>query len=165
MSGMTEAIDHVAGILVRHDYEFDYVDGRQAIQVPFNDAVVKVNSGTYLSDPCIFLYCYLANEIPLTEETKAGIYFWVNQRNEAARFVRFSVEPFSSEDESLVSVLASWELPARDLQANEFLTALEAAAKSGRLWADELVNVFGGENFRLFCDRIDEEEAAGREEE
>ena len=79
--GQREALDQVIGMMLREDCEFKLHDGGTEIGIDYPKTIVFVTAEDWRGETVIKLVGDVVMCVDLSPENKAGIYFWINQRN------------------------------------------------------------------------------------
>lgn len=135
MSRREAVIDQVGGIMAREGLVFGMNDEDRSYRLLFDSIALYVDFQGEDDDPIIQLNSPLVMEVPL-EGQRDAILARLNDINGRYRYIKTYLQ-----DDVLV---ASYAIPARNLDGADFMRALEMVVSLAEMLDDSLMIEFGG---------------------
>jgi hypothetical protein len=142
-----EALDQIIGMLFREDCEFKMHDGGTQVGIDYPKTIVFVTAEEWRGGTVIKLSGDVVMCLDLSPENKAGIYFWINQRNAEQGVVKVVLEERvrnPERDHPHASITTEIALMS-DFTADQFFWALREVSFQAEALADPVKQIFGGE--------------------
>ena len=142
-----EALDQIIGMLFREDCEFKMHDGGTQVGIDYPKTIVFVTAEEWRGGTVIKLSGDVVMCVDLSPENKAGIYFWINQRNAEQGVVKVVLEERvrnPERDHPHASITTEIALMS-DFTADQFFWALREVSFQAEALADPVKQIFGGE--------------------
>ncbi len=144
----SQTLDQITGILYRSELPFEFHEEKTEIGISAAGTILFIRTAEWQGRTIVQIEADLAIGIKLTPEVKAGIYFWLSERNREARFGRFVIYQTESDGDDgypLAWVSAHWELDGAQLEGPQLITALKALREMATEQAPLLTQAFGGQ--------------------
>jgi len=143
-----QTLDQIVGILYRNELPFAFHEEKTEIGISAAGTILFIRTAQLEGRTIVQLEADLAIGIGLTAEVKAGIYYWLSQRNRDARFGRFVIFDTESGGEDgypLAWVAVHWELDGEGLEGPQLIEALKRLREIASEQAPLLTQAFGGQ--------------------
>ena len=145
--GQRESLDQIIGMMLREDCEFKLHDNGTQVGIDYPKTIVFVTAEEWRGETVIKLVGDVVMCVDLSPENKAGIYFWINQRNAEQGVVKVVLTERvrnPERDHPHASITTEIALMG-EFTAEQFFWALREVSFQAEALADPVKQIFGGD--------------------